>query len=266
MTRDAETGRFTPYELVFGASGLAEELFPAIGEEVERRGPEATLRDEFARLDSVAALVGRLVPDEAEAAAIDRSLDLLFHCYHFWRAGCRLYAFEEPTIRDLIEVAPDLSGWSPRAAAEALYLELPRNLLWAAVTKGEPPEPAEGMFVRIEPERRADVLIVLGMRAGRPGFSAAGFTAPLGEADEIEDPDAFRSGLPGADLAGLYSLQRSSEALLLALRALWYLDRYPESAEKTVGGAGTGERDAGHGGPTGLDEMIRVRLVERSRG
>jgi hypothetical protein len=264
MTRDADTGRFTPYEMVFGVSGLAAELFPAISEEIERRGPGAMLRDEFARLDSVAALVGRLVPDEAEAAAIDRSLDLLFHCFHFWRSGCRLYAFEEPAIRDLIEAAPDLSAWSPRADGKTLYLELPRNLLWAAVTDGEPPEPVEGMFVRIEPEGHADVLIVLGMRAGRPGFSAAAFAAPPGAVDEIEDPDAFSLGLPGADLAGLYSMQRLSEALLLALRALWYLDRYPESAQAAA--AGAGESDVRHGGPTGLEHVLRVRLVERSRG
>ena len=264
MTPDATAGRLTPYEMVFGVENMAEREFPAIVEEAERRGIEPARRREFAYLDAAAALLGRLVPEQTDPGALDRYFDILFHCFHFWRAGCPLYAFEEPAIRDLIETGPELSGWSPRETWSALYFELPRNLFWAAVSEGEPPEPVEGLFMRLGPAAEAaDFLLILGMRADRPGFSVAAFVARLDPAGAPGEPDSFLSDIPGAELAALYSLGRSSEALLLALRLLWYLDAYPEAAEAVRGVAGRGQ--AGSDRPSALDHY-RVRLVERSHG
>ena len=70
MTRDASTGRMTPYEMVF-AGGLADQHFTSISEETEGRQDVVQQRYAFARLDSVAALVQQLVPDEADAASIE---------------------------------------------------------------------------------------------------------------------------------------------------------------------------------------------------
>jgi len=261
MTRDASTGRTTPYEMVF-AGGLADQHFTSISEETEGRQDVVGQRDAFARLDSVAALVQQLVPDEADAASVDRSLDLIFHCYHFWQAGCPLYALEDATVRSLIEYAPNLSDWSPIAPQPVLYLEFPKNLLWATVTEGGSPEPVEGLFVRVDADETVSIFLILGMRADRPGFSAAGLEVPVSDAKELDEPGTFRSDVPGADLAGLYSIQRPREALLFALRVLWYFDRYPESAEATHVDPGSGIED---GGRTSLDYLV-VRLVERSRG
>lgn len=265
MTPDARAGRFTPFEMVFGGGALAEERFPTLTEEVEQRQVAATRRDEFARLDGVARLVEELVAGDADAATLDRFLDLIFHCYHFWRASCPLYVVEEPLIRELVETAPDLTGWQPRAPRAAAYLELPRNILWTAGTGGEPPEPVEGLFVRVGDGPSLDCLIIMGMRAGRPGFSVAGVTARLEQVGDIEEPGAFRSQIPGAELAGLYSLSTSSEALMLALRVLWYLDSYPESAE-AFGPADAAPGGAGDLGTTNLEHVVMLRLVERSRG
>ncbi|NIR43078.1 MAG: hypothetical protein GWN51_02310, partial [Gemmatimonadetes bacterium] len=166
---------------------------------------------------------GRLVPETAATAAFDRYLDTLFHCFHFWRSGLQLITLEEALARSLVDEPPDLSGWSPGERG-GVYVELPRNLFWADVTADDPPEPVEGTFVRIGREGNrwvVELLLVLGMRPDRPGFSTAELTMGLEEVSGPE-PDAFRSDIPGAELAGLYSLERPWEAVSLALASLWY--------------------------------------------
>jgi hypothetical protein len=173
---------------------------------------------------------------------------------------------DAPVARSLIESPPDLVAGPLRAAHRAYYLELPRNLFWADVTEAGPPEPVEGLFLRLDPDdfsREADLLLILGMRQERQGFSAAALAARLEEARQLEEPDAFRSDIPGAELADLYSLRRYSEVVSLALRLLWYLEVYPESVVRQ---SGTGESPgAGLAAPTGLDHF-KVLRVERSRG
>jgi hypothetical protein len=268
MAAEASLGRYTPYEMVFGGERLAEDEFPAIAEEARRRGIPLSRRDHFAGSERVGTLLRRLVPETAEPAGFESYLDILFHCYHFWDAGCPLYAFAADVVRDLIATPPDLQSWSPRAPHHSLYVELPRNLFWAAVTEGEPPEPVEGLFVRLGSHQlpaEVDLLIALGMRPDRPGFSVASLTATVEQAREMPEPGAFESEIPGADLAGIYSLQRPSEALLLILRLLWYLDVYPEAKETVPGAGGAAPQAYEHDVPTTLDHH-RVRLIGRSRG
>jgi hypothetical protein len=248
---------------VFGGDGLADEEFPLIAAEAERRGIEAGRRDRFAQLESVAHLLGRMVPESAETVAFDRYLDTLFHCYHFWRSGFQMFVLDEALARELVENAPRLAGWSPEAWG-GVYIELPRNLFWADVTD-EPPEPVEGMFVRVERDGgqgAVDILLVLGMRADRPGFSTAGVRVDVEDVPEVE-PKAFQSDLPGADLADLYSLSRPAEAATLAMLTLWYVEGHPEAAERVEPSAAT-ESAAADVGPTSL-AYARLRLVERDR-
>ncbi len=267
MESRARPGRRTPFELVFAVDELAEREFPELRREADRRRIEIGRRHEFARLERARALLGHLAPDPVDPVALDLYLDVLFHGFNFWAAGRCLYACEPEVVRELIEASPDLGGWRPRLPHPALYFELPKNLFWAEVIADEPPEPVEGLFVtRVAVEdERAELMLVLGMRPERPGLSVAGLTVDLGRAPEASEPDLFRSEIPGAELAGLYSLSRSSEAVLLLLRLLWYLDTYPESLER-VPGADTSEPHAsGQPVPTAL-EHYRVRRVERSRG
>ncbi|UCC48495.1 MAG: hypothetical protein JSV41_13720 [Gemmatimonadota bacterium] len=268
MAGEASLGRYTPYEMVFGVERLAEREFSALAEEASRRRITLSRRDEFAGSEHVGTLLQRLVPETPEPAALESYLDILFHCYHFWNAGCPLYAFEAEVARDLIATPPNLEGWSLRAPHPSLYIELPRSLFWAAVTEGELPEPVEGLFVRLGPDQppaEFDLLIALGMRPERPGFSVAALTAALEDTLGSEQPGAFRSDIPGADLAGIYSLQRPSEALLLVLRLLWYLDVYGEATEAVPGTGGEAPQAFGYDAPTALDHY-RVRLSGRSRG
>ncbi len=68
--------------------------------------------------------------------------------------------------------------------------------------------------------------------------------------------------IPGAELAELYSLQRASEAVMLSLRLLWYVDSYPGSLVPAVGG---GQRRSSYIVPTTLDHF-QAHLVDRSDG
>lgn len=260
MSQTSETGRPTPYEMVFGAERFSLKEFPAVAEEARERDLTVSSREAFALLAQVGVLLEQLVPDETEPAAIDRYLDILFHAFHLWQGGCRIYSFDEPVVRSLIESAPDIRNWQPRVPASAFYIELPRNLFWASVTEGQPPEPVEGMFVKPKeeaPASRADILLVLGMWPDRPGFSVAQLAADLEASFKLVHADAFKSDVPGAERAGLYSLQLSSEAALLLARLLWYLDAHPASLERVKRGSTRGSCSFQH---------YRVRLVQRSAG
>jgi len=268
MEREASVGRKSPYELLFGDEGLTENRLSAIRDEARKASVATGRRDQFAHLPSVRELLGDLVPDFAEPISLDRYLQTLHHCFLFWRAGCRHYAVEETAVRSLIVDAPDLTDWGPRFALDALYFELPQNLCWAAVVDGEPPEPVEGMFVSLQADegvRAADILLVLGVRPHRPGFSVAELTVDLDAAADIKEPNAFTSGIPGADLADLYSLQRSGEVVTLLLRLLWYIESYPESCESMSDRV---EDDGGLGGRASTTELerFRVRSCDRDRG
>jgi hypothetical protein len=268
MASEVRIGRRTPYEAVFGVDRLGELEFPAIVEEAARRAVRLGRRDEFAGLERVGALLRRVVPDETEPAALDLYLEILFHCFHFWRHGCRMYACEEAVARALVETPPALGDRRLSLPHPSFYLELPANLFWATVEEDRPPEPAEGLFVQHDPDRPSpdvQLLLVLGMRAGRPGFSAVGLVADLEVAAPLEEPGAFGPEIPGADLAGLYSLRTSSEVVLLLLRLLWYLETYPESLEPLAGAVSGEAPPADRDLLTSLDHF-RVRLVERSRG
>lgn len=267
MERPAGVGRKSPYEILFGGEGLTASGFATIRDEARRAGISTARRDQFARLPAVRRLLGDVVPDFAEPASLDRYLEILHHCFLFWRAGCRYYAFEGAAARSVIVDAPALTDWTPRFDYPALYVELPENLCWAAVVDGEPPEPVEGMFVSLRTDQasEADILVVLGIRPHRPGFSVAALTVDLDAATAISEPGAFTSDIPGADLANLYSLQRSGEVVTLLLRLLWYVETYPESCELLPGSADAARDSDGRRSSTAL-EHYRVRKLDRNRG
>lgn len=262
---ESGSGRVTPYELVFEQYGIAEQEFPAIAREAQASGVKDSRREQFAHMSSVSALVQGLLPEELDPATIDAYVDILFHCYHFWRAGCPLYVVPADLARALVESPPDVRGWSVGDRSTTAYFELPRNQFWAAVTEGGPPEPVDGLFLQLEAESRVvRVLTVLGMRPDRPGFSVAALRADIERSPEVVGADAFRSDIPGADLAGIYSLQRASEAAALGLRLLWYVGTYPEALEEMRGQPGAPD-GYDYESPTALDHKS-LRLVERDRG
>ncbi len=235
MTSDeSSSGRITPFEVVFGDSGFSEREFPAIDEEASRLTPSVVGRDRFAALESVGRVLAQLVPETVEPGALDHFLAILFHCFNFWKADQPVYAFESPVLRRLVDSPPTLVDWEPAFPNPSFYVEMPQNLFWSAVSESQAPEPLEGFFVDVSgggQSAEADVLMILGMRSDRPGFGVVAATLDLAQVRDLDEPDAFASEIPGAQLAGLYSMQRNSEIGILLLRLLWYIDAHPESLE-----------------------------------
>lgn len=243
--RGAGVARLTPYEMVFGEAGFENRVFPSLLREAEERGEDAARRERFGFLSIGGDVLRDLVPAEAPPEALEQHRALLFHSFNFWLFGRRLYTLGAAVTRYLVEGSPSLAGWSLKLPHPSVYVQLPPNLFWASIAPDAPPEPVDGFFA-VEAAasdplgigyRQLDVLMVLGIRRERAGFSVIGFDTEVGPgiaADWAEGPGReggaadFASVLPGGEMAGLYSIVTAAEALRLLARALWYVDAHPE--------------------------------------
>ena len=233
----------TPYELAFGEAGYEMTTFPAILAEAEEQGVDPSDSDRFSFLTVGAEAIRDVVPTDASPDALEHYRTLLYQAFNFWRFGRRFYVLEPPVVRYLVEAAPELAGWELTLPQRSVYVQLPANLFWASVDPQAAPEPVDGFFVscseqrdpRGEPYEILDVLMVLGIRRDRAGFSMASFSSEVGKgiaAVWAETPGRdvgcdFENVLPGGEISGLYSILTVSEALKLIARALWYVDRHP---------------------------------------
>lgn len=233
----------TPYELAFGEAGYELTTFPAIQAEAEEQGVDPSDPHRFSFLTVGAEAIREVVPPDASPEALEHYRSLLYHAFNFWRFGRRFYVLQPPVARYLVEAAPELGGWELRLPQPSVYIQLPANLFWASVDPDAPPEPVDGFFVscseradtRGRPYEVLEVLMVLGIRRDRAGFSMATFSSEVGQgiaAVWAETPGRdvgkdFENVLPGGEIRGLYSILTVSEALKLIARALWYIDRHP---------------------------------------
>ncbi len=257
MTEPPE--RPSPYHLVFGAESIDERLFPPIAEEAEARGMAVADPDRFLFLTSVGRLLHAIAGDEgmagasapegtraAEAADVAEAAGpagngalrqygrVLYHAFHFWREGKRAVEVGDGRLRWLLDDVTRVGDWTLTAPAPAGYVQLPRNLVWASPAPGMRPEPADGFFwVLVEPEdapAELHVLMPLGVRSGRPGFSIVSVTGVLDDVPHWAEADArpggedFRSTLPGGEMERLYSVETAAELLKLASLCFWDLD------------------------------------------
>ena len=232
-------GRLTPWNLVFGDDRFDRELFPALEAESETDG--GTSFDAFLMLRSAARVLHALEsggmgadqpaggpPSEDAARSYGR---LVWQAWHFWRNGSRLFAFDEPATRDLLEDDRFEGGRALTPPAVAGYVQLARNLIWARVDPAAHAEPLDGFFWLVEaadasaPAPRLHLQLVFGLRSDRAGISVIDITAPLDEADHwavagarADGPD-FGNILPGGDLDRLHGMLSTAEALKLAARA-----------------------------------------------
>lgn len=255
--------RLTPYELVFGAAVFEETLFPGIREEVGERGSDATDPEQFVFLTSVGKLLRAIAGDaeplggagEGEEAAgqgaeVGRAGDtairehgyLLFHAYNFWTQGRHLFFLEPDALAAVLDETVDAEAGGLQAPHAAGYLQLPLHRVWARVAEVGQPEAVDGVFWAMsggeeDSPARLDLLLVLGMRADRAGFSVVPVGAALEEQGRPGDwagqarpgGNDFANTLPGGELDDLVSIETPAEAL--KLMALWfrYLERHPES-------------------------------------
>lgn len=248
------TARLTPYELVFGAEAIDDRLFPPIAEEAEARDMPLDDPDRFLFLSSVGRLLegiagegaGGGTDQEQEAAGtkgrneeIRQYGRLLYHAFHLWRGRKPLLLLSPDAARWLMEDVTTIGDWRLRPPAPSGYVQLPRHLVWAAPASGMTPEPVDGFFWTFVPGDDSPdtlhVLLALGLRPDRPGFSIIPATGELDTVDhwaEVEGrPDApdFETTLPGGEQDRLYSLESPAEILKLASRVFWQVDSSPET-------------------------------------
>jgi hypothetical protein len=266
--------RLTPYELAFLEGDFESRVFPLIQDEAEARREDPARLDRFVYLAAGGEAIRDIIPPEAPPEMLEEYRALFYHAFNFWRFGRRLYVLEPPVARYLVEAAPRLEDWEFSAPYDNLYIQLPPNLFWASINTDVPPEPVDGFFVTVARDRDplgvpfmdVQVVMVLGIHRLRAGFSVIAFDTEAGqgippvwaEAGREQGSD-FENVLPGGDIAGLYSILTTSEALKLVARVLWYVQNHAED----VTGAPAAERrnwDRPGSVPLSRLQYHRVRL------
>jgi len=191
--------RRTPYELAF----------PHAGPEGEALGPDPAPLREYGVL--------------------------AFHAVPFLRAGCPALLLDTALCRALAGAWEE--GGVPVPPGPAGYVQLPRHLFWTNALADSPPEPVDGFFWTVSAGEALHLLLVAGVRDGRPGLSVV----PVAEAPLADAPawlrttvrgegSDFATNLPGGELEGLYSLTAAGEVLKLAARLFAHLTAAPDAA------------------------------------
>lgn len=244
--------RKTPYEVAFSTTGYELEVFPAIAADAALHRSDPLLLEPFTLIPATGEAVRAFVPPEAPAEALEQYRVLLYHGFNFWQTGMPTYLVHPATARFLVEAQPRMEGWELVLPRPSMYIQLPHNLFWGSVSPETPPEAVDGMFITGKPVRgaagdpflRLEVLLVLGLRRDRAGFSVIPFDTEAGpgiaaawaEAGGRDGGSDFENILPGGEISGLYSVLTVGEVLKLLGRILWYIDTYPSdvSAEVTA--------------------------------
>lgn len=270
----AGQARLTPYEMAFMEGDFESRVFSAIREEAAARGVDARRRERFVFLSTGGDALRELIPAEAPPEMLEEYRALFYHAFNFWSHGRRLYVVEPAVARYLVESSPELGDWSFEPPHPSVYLQLPPNLFWASIGTDVPPEPVDGFFVTVCCERDplgvpfddVQVLMVLGIHRRRAGFSVVPFETQVGpgippawsEPGREEGRD-FENVLPGGDVAGLYSILTTAEALTLVARILWYLG---SNAEEVTEAPASERRGSDRPGAAPLSRLAfhRVRL------
>ena len=232
--------RETPYDIVFRRGRIDFEggRFEEVRAEADQRGMTIDDPERFVMLGGVGALLREMLLDEDAAddagelwqalppQAIAQMGALLYHAYRFREAGAHVLGMDEAAARAL---AGGAAAPNPAAAPlpDAGYVQLPRNLFWARADEGGPAEPLDGFF--FARGRRLDVLLALGVRPRRPGFTAIPIGIDESAFDRFADEkardgaDDFANILPGGEIDRLYGLTSAAEALKLAALCLRWL-------------------------------------------
>jgi hypothetical protein len=101
------------------------------------------------------------------------------------------------------------------------------------VVEGEPAEPLDGCFVHLADRSSLRILGVFGIYPDRPGFSVVEVSGPRPSKLLREDGSPlFSPTLPGADRAGLFSIEGGEELLELG----WRIELGSESWKRVVNG------------------------------
>jgi hypothetical protein len=215
--------RLDPFDHAFAE--LAESRFPEIRDEAESEHRDTADRPQFAALRAVQHLLGEVESPEVleeHPEAAGEYLTALYVAFRYWDAGRHTF----PVPRDHLEgaFAGPIPSERPSVPYRACYLQLPERWFWAQIDPAEPHEPLDGLFVVAGgQDREVIILAVLGLRAGRPGFSQVSMaTVPedLVMAHRSARDPIFATTLDGGVEAGLRSVTTPAEVLHLAYLAL----------------------------------------------
>lgn len=233
--------RITPYELSFPDLEFARSHFQAIQSEAEARS--ADLRDPsgFVMLAAAGEALRAIRGPEDDPALIKQYGSMLYHAFHFFAAGEPLYLIEAAVLRDLTRRDPVDPDWTPGLEPPAGYAQLPQHMVWVRAEADAPPESLDGFFWTRSGDDRIELLLALGMRGDRPGLSVvslaelplgdvAGWSALAMREGGREGGEDFASTMPGAELERLIEIRSVGEALKLAARVLWRVERGPVPA------------------------------------
>ena len=251
---DDQKWRPTPYELVFDVPAFQDDFFPRIAAQEKEFGVVSDTTS-FLRLDAAQELLEAVLPEDvtgpaaapgrapsgASAFVVDRYAALLFTAYRFWQAGGPVHVFDEALTRALLSAPPHVQAWSLERAPASGYVQLPRNLVWSVVEEREPPEPVDGFFWARTGGEAPSLIVVLalGVRADRPGFSVLDAAAPLPPAGHFAGDegaaDDFANFLPGGELQQLHGVRTPAEALRMASLCLWYMSVHPAAVQPEGG-------------------------------
>ena len=110
--------------------------------------------------------------------------------------------------------------------ARAGYVRLPRNRVWSRISEDAHAEAIDGFFFV-----DCNILYVLGLLPGRPGFSIMEVSGQLADAQQTsvaelkarDTGEDFANVLPGGELQGHFAITNNVEALKLAARCFWQL-------------------------------------------
>jgi hypothetical protein len=213
-----------PYDLVF--TGDLEAQLDEIKSEASERGVDVSDPDRLVMLVSAGDVLKSLLPDDASLTAIQQVGRLLFYSFHFRAAGKATYEIPETVLRELLSNALIGGAHEIRPPGAAGYVALPRNRVWSRITEDSHAEAIDGFFFAGD-----DVLYVLGLMRGRPGFSIMevqstqipGGTTSVAELKAREEGADFANVLPGGELQGHFAITNNVEALKLAARCFWHL-------------------------------------------
>jgi hypothetical protein len=226
----------TPFELIFESGGFATERLHALREQAETHGAATTA--ELLALPAGGELLRELAPEDGgqdRSELIWQVGALLFHAFRYWLHGRIVYRFSDDAVRALLAQPRD--EWQFRAPAPAGYVELPHNRFWARAAAEAAAEPVDGFFwsapqgSEATGGERLDLLLSLGVRAGRPGLTVVPISVepgsdPAAWADVQARPDGadFDNILPGGELQGYRALTTHAEAVKLAVRVFRHID------------------------------------------
>lgn len=233
----------TPYEVAFATTTHETEVFPSIAADAELHGSDPLLLERFSLLPSAGTAVRAFVPPDAPLEGLEQYRALLYHGFNYWRLDKPTYLVHPAVARYLVEAQPRMDDWELSLPHPSLYLQLPPNLFWGSVSTDSIPEPVDGMFVTgaaarglsPDPIVRLEILLILGLRRDRAGFSVIPFDTEAGpgiaatwaEPGGRDEGSDFENTLPGGEISGLYSILTVGEVLKLLGRIIWYIDSFP---------------------------------------